>query len=369
MDQDQALKVLVVDDTLFYRKLISDILAEIPGVHVVGNAGNGQTALGRILSLQPDLLTLDVEMPGMTGLEVLQAIKAKSLEVGVIMVSTLTSYGSQTTIAALELGAFDFVTKPQGGSLEENRRFLRQSLGALLQSFVCRQSLKRLRRKVSLPLPSGEIKAAILPPPTAQSSAAYRGVRPRSRVVGIGISTGGPQALIEVLPRLPSDLGVPVLIVQHMPPVFTRFLAQSLNAKCPYPVREAEDGMAVASNVALIAPGGRQMQVTAGSDGAKIIKIRDDPPENSCKPSVDYLFRSLAREYGAAATGVIMTGMGYDGTAGLKLMKGQGAVVIAQDEATCVVYGMPKGPTEAGIVDVVAPLDKLAAAISRTVKG
>jgi len=171
-----------------------------------------------------------------------------------------------------------------------------------------------------------------------------------------------------MLPRIPGDIGVPIVIVQHMPPLFTRSLANSLNNKCQLDVREAANGEPLLPNVAYIAPGGAQMKIVAGADGKqRVIKITNDPPENNCKPSVDYLFRSIADHYVGRATGVIMTGMGSDGAKGLKLMKNNGATVIAQDESSCVVFGMPKEPIESGIADVVAPLDHIAAEILKTV--
>jgi two-component system, chemotaxis family, protein-glutamate methylesterase/glutaminase len=171
-----------------------------------------------------------------------------------------------------------------------------------------------------------------------------------------------------MLPQLPGDIGVPIVIVQHMPPLFTKSLANSLNNKCAIEVREAENGEALRPNVALIAPGGKQMRIVAGADGKqRVVKLTDDPPVNNCKPSVDYLFRSVADHYVGRATGVIMTGMGSDGTAGLGVMKANGAFVIAQNEATCVVFGMPKEPIESGLVDVVAPLDSIAPEILKTV--
>jgi two-component system chemotaxis response regulator CheB len=191
----------------------------------------------------------------------------------------------------------------------------------------------------------------------------------KAEIVAIGISTGGPNALAKMLPMIPKDIGVPILIVQHMPPMFTRSLANSLAAKCAIDVREAKQGEPLVPNTALIAPGGKQMKIVAGADGKhRIIKITDDPPENSCKPSVDYLFRSVAHHYVGRATGVIMTGMGSDGTAGLKLMKQNGATIIAQDEATCVVFGMPKEPAETDLADAVLPLNQIADMIVKTVK-
>ena len=191
----------------------------------------------------------------------------------------------------------------------------------------------------------------------------------KSEIVTIGISTGGPNALARMMPMLPGDLGVPIVIVQHMPPVFTRSLANSLNAKCALTVKEAQDGEVILPNVAYIAPGGKQMKLVASADGLnRLIKITNDPPENSCKPSADYLFRSVADYYVGRSTAVIMTGMGSDGTRGLQVLKQKGALVIGQNEASCVVYGMPKAPAELGLIDVVAPLDKIAGEIVKTVK-
>jgi len=192
--------------------------------------------------------------------------------------------------------------------------------------------------------------------------------RSRSEVIGIGISTGGPNALTKMIPLLPANLKAPVLIVQHMPPMFTASLANSLNNKSSLEVKEAEDGDVITPGKVLIAPGGKQMKIVAGADGlTRKIKITDDPPENSCRPSVDYLFRSIAQHYVGRSTGVIMTGMGSDGSRGLVQMKKNGSIVIAQDEESCTVFGMPKEPIETGIVDVVAPLDRIAEEIVKTV--
>jgi two-component system chemotaxis response regulator CheB len=191
----------------------------------------------------------------------------------------------------------------------------------------------------------------------------------KAEIVGIGISTGGPKALSEMMPKIPANINVPILIVQHMPPMFTASLAKSLDAHCAIHVKEAEDGEIIRPNVALLAPGGKQMKVVAGVDGLnRIIRITDDPPENSCKPSVDYLFRSIAEHYVGRSAGVIMTGMGSDGTLGLRMMKRNGSIIIAQDEPSCVVFGMPKKPIDEGIVDVISPLDRLADEICNSVK-
>ncbi len=354
------LRVLVVDDTITYRKVVSDILAELHDVEVVGTANNGQVALSRIASVQPDLITLDVEMPVMNGLELLEEMQRRGMDVGVIMVSTLTKRGSEITLRALELGAFDFVTKPEAEDREKALVELRNALVPRVKAYAKRMEVRRLLRTRPTPPP-----VAAAAPPTVAPLARRVG---KSKAVAIGISTGGPNALTRMLPMLPK-LGVPIFLVQHMPPVFTKSLAESLDAKCPaYTVREAEHNDIVVPDTIYIAPGGKQMRVAAGSAGIKVIQITDDPPENNCKPSVDYLFRSVAREYGALSTGVIMTGMGGDGTLGLKVMKSFGAVTIGQDEATCVVYGMPKMAVEAGVVDIVAPLDRIAEEIARTVR-
>lgn len=364
-------KVLVVDDTIIYRKIVSNVLTELPGVEVVGVAHNGKIAIAKIATLKPDLLTLDIEMPEMNGIEVLAYIKANGLDVGAIMLSTLTLKGGEMTMKALELGAFDFIPKPQSGGMQENKEAVKNTIAPMLAAFVRHKEMKQLLKgKTSVSgtgLQKNRESGAVN---VVQRISAITGKnRRKTELVAIGISTGGPNALAQMMPELPGNLNVPVLIVQHMPPVFTQSLAKSLNSKCSIKVREAVNGEPVQPNVALIAPGGKQMKIVAGADGKRrIVKITDDPPENSCKPSVDYLFRSIAQHYVGRATGVIMTGMGADGTLGLKLMKRSGATIIAQDEASCVVYGMPREPVVAGIVDVIAPLNKIADEIVKTVK-
>ncbi len=365
MTADKPLRVLVVDDTVIFRKTVSDILDELPGAEVVGIAHNGKIAISKIASLKPDLLTLDIEMPEMNGLEVLDHIRRKGINVGAIMLSTLTQQGGDMTMKALELGAFDFIPKPQGNDMKENKRAIRDTLAPMLKAYARRKEIKSILK--GGPTGPGKVKAS-RPAGIVQRMGAISGKRAKAEIVAIGISTGGPNALARMMPKIPPDLGVPILIVQHMPPVFTQSLATSLNAKCPIEVREAVNGEPVQPNTALIAPGGKQMKIAAGADGKnRIIRITNDPPENSCKPSVDYLFRSVAHHYVGRATGVIMTGMGSDGLESLKLMKKNGATIIAQNEATCVVYGMSKEPIESGVADVVAPLDKIAGEIARTI--
>ena len=362
--KEDILRIMVVDDTVVYRKIVSDVLLELPDVEVVGTAHNGKAALLKIKTLKPDLLTLDIEMPEINGLEVLQQLQTEAPEVGAIMLSTLTQQGGAMTMRALELGAFDFIPKPQSGTMADNKKAVKEALGPMLKAFArCRQIKSRLSV-----LPKTQTAQRPAPRPLARPAAAIAGRAESASIIAIGISTGGPNALSQMLPKIPGDIGVPIVIVQHMPPLFTQSLANSLNNKCELAVREATNGEPLLPNVVYIAPGGKQMKIVAGADGGrKIIQITDDPPENSCKPSVDYLFRSIAQHYVGRATGVIMTGMGSDGTEGLKLMKKNGAAVIAQDESSCVVFGMPKEPVESGLADVVAPLDYIAAEIVKTV--
>jgi len=365
----KKIKVLVVDDTIVYRKAVSDVLSELPGVEVVGVAHNGKIALSKVRTLKPDLLTLDIEMPEMNGIEVLEQLQKHAPETSAIMVSTLTSEGGDMTMKALELGAYDFLLKPATTNIADSKKELRTLLTPLIKAFQTGRttvgSMGR-RPKVS-PVPKPGMQKGTSRPAAATRLTAVR--RGKSEIIAIGISTGGPNALSRMMPMLPADIGVPIVLVQHMPPVFTKSLASSLDAKCAITVKEAEDGEPIHPNVAYIAPGGKQMKLVASTDGLnRLIKITNDPPENSCRPSVDYLFRSVADYYVGRTTAVIMTGMGSDGTKGLDVLKKKSAIIIGQDKASCVVYGMPKTPAEKGLIDVVAPLDRIAGEIVKTVK-
>jgi two-component system, chemotaxis family, protein-glutamate methylesterase/glutaminase len=357
-------RILVVDDTVVYRKAVSTLLAETPGVEVVGVAANGKIALQMCEQFRPDLLTLDVEMPEMNGLDVLRALRAQRSPSAAIMLSAVTTAGATATIAALELGAFDFVVKPTGVSAVESAAVLRRELLPKIEAFARTRPAAPRPAPAAPPPPAGAVPSAVGVGDAARS--VVRAPSGKPDVVAIGISTGGPQALASMLPGLPGDLAVPVLIVQHMPPLFTRSLAESLNGKCALAVQEAVDGQVVTPGTVLIAPGGKQMKVERVG-GEPRVRITDDPPENSCRPAVDYLFRSVAHAYGANVLGVIMTGMGNDGTLGCRLLKRNGATVLTQDQASCVVYGMPKQPADEKLSDVVAPLNRIADEITRLV--
>lgn len=352
----------MVDDASIFRRIISQALSGIPGVEVVGTAANGKLALARIAALQPDVITLDIEMPEMGGLEVLDAMREKGLlsRTSVIVLSSLTLRGGQMTVRALGAGAFDFITKPEGRSQEANLAQLCDSLRPMIQALERRREIRSiLNSKVPVPCPPRELPLAA---PTG---------RPRSRtgrpIVLVGVSTGGPVALAQVLPALPAKIGAPVFIVQHMPALFTEALAQRLHSMSSIMVKEAQDGETGHPDCVYLAPGGRQMKLSSGPLGQIVIHVTSDPPENACRPSVDYLFRSVALQFPGRSIAAILTGMGNDGTEGMKMLKRSGSFTIAQDEASCVVFGMPREAILAGVVDAVVPLSQIADTIVRAI--
>ncbi len=367
----QPLRLLVVDDTGLYRKLLRDTLVQIDGVEVVGTASNGSLALSKLSLLEPDLLTLDVEMPMMDGLETLRQLRQVAPTVGVIMVSAHTNRGAKVTMEALELGAFDFIAKPEGNDLADNLVSLRRQLHPIIAAWRNKKRLKSLLDAKDTPTRPPE--RTITTPAQPGAEEVIQSMRALSRsapiaLVALGVSTGGPQALAHLIPRLPQDLGVPVVVVQHMPPMFTAALADSLNNKSALTVVEACSEQVLENNTVYLAPGGKQLKLAQpGALRRPSLLVTDDPPENHCKPSVDYLFRSVAQLYGNRAVGVIMTGMGADGVLGLRLMKRQGAPILAQDEVSCVVFGMPMEAIKAGVVDDIVPLERMAEAICQRV--
>lgn len=364
----QPLRVLVVDDTVLYRTIVSEILNAIPGVEVVGTASHGEIALAKIAELAPDLITLDIEMPVMDGLTTLKRLREIKTKALVVMVSAHTRQGAAITLEALQLGAYDFITKPDGDDPQKNCEILtskfRPIIHAVMTQKILRQTIQGMAAETfeapkracsTSPL---EIKPLLSPCPSEQIE-----------IVAIGISTGGPNALAELLPRLPADFPVPIVIVQHMPKLFTGALAESLDSKCAIRVLEGASGLPLEAATAYLAPGGRQMRIAKGNGVSPYcLEITDDPPENHCQPSADYLFRSVASVCRGKSLGIIMTGMGCDGTLGLRLMKRHGAHVIAQDQASCAVYGMPQEALKAGVVDIVLPLSAIAAEIMSKLK-
>ncbi len=362
-----AVRVLVVDDSVVYRRVLSEALRALPEVEVVGSVANGSLVTAKVGELQPDLITLDIEMPGMNGIQVMDALRQAGLDVKVLVISSLTLSGGKLTLQALQNGAFDFITKPTESSPEENFRCIREELAPRIRAVAHRLEVQNILRAGVAPAKRGEPAARAAmeiarPAPTTP-------IRRKPEMVVIGVSTGGPNALAEIFSALPGNMGVPILIVQHMPPIFTQLLAANLSAHSAVPVREAKHNDSISANTAYIAPGGKQMRLIPGGNGARLLQLSDDPPENCCRPSVDYLFRSVANHFPAKALAVILTGMGEDGAAGLRLLKQGGSMVIAQDEASCVVFGMPKAAIDAGVVDMVVPLPAIAERIANLVRG
>lgn len=351
------IRVLVVDDAVVMRRMLTEVLNEDPQIEVVGAAANGSIALQKIPQVNPDIITLDVEMPVMDGLTTLKEIRKTYPKLPVIMFSSLTDKGASTTLEALSSGASDYATKPnQVTDFQVSLQHLRKELLPKVKAH-CRhirvgdapgdhtQFLSRLR-PVALPNRSR--------------------VRP-IEIVCIGTSTGGPNALADVFRTFPGNFPVPIVIVQHMPPKFTGLLAERLNGSSALRFHEGEEGMRVEAGHAYIAYGGRHMEVRRHGLSTTL-HLQDEPPENSCRPAVDVLFRSVTKVFGAGTLGVILTGMGQDGMRGCQLIREAMGQVIAQDEKSSVVWGMPGAVVQSGLADVVVPLDRVCQEIVRRVQ-
>ncbi|RZU33720.1 protein-glutamate methylesterase/protein-glutamine glutaminase [Blastococcus saxobsidens] len=351
------IKVMVVDDSVVVRKIVTDVLSEDPGIEVVGTAVNGKVALGKVELLKPDLITMDIEMPEMNGIEAVRAIRATRNRVPIIMFSTLTERGATATLDALSGGANDYVTKPANvGSVAQSMESVREQLIPKIKALT--------GRPVTPP------RSAFAPPPPPPRAAAPRtGPHKVPAVLVIGSSTGGPEALARVLPALPANLPVPVLLAQHMPPVFTRQFAQRLDRLCPLRVVEAVDGTPLVPGTVHLAPGDHHLVVRANGRSSFATSLNQNPPENFCRPAVDPLFRSAVAAFDGAVLGVVLTGMGADGRNGCGEIRNAGGTVVVQDQATSVVWGMPGAVAQAGYADEVLPLDRIAEAIHRHLAG
>lgn len=352
------IRVLVIDDSAIYRQSIQNVLRDVAGTTVVGSAKDGVDALKKIEQLDPDLLTLDVQMPDMNGIEVLREIKRRRLRPKAIMVSSYTAEGAQVTMDALMEGALDFILKPASADSAANRQTLQDELAEKIAIF--RESSRRHRTDQAEPrgATSGENDAlpeGIPAPPNA------------CRAVILGCSTGGPQALKAVLPKIPHQLPVPIFVVQHMPAQYTQSLAARLHDICELDVFEASDGMVAQSGQIIVAPGGKQMKLQGDAENLKV-RVTDDPPERGTRPAVDYTLRSAIEVLSGNILAVIMTGMGRDGMEGCTGLKQAGGYVFAQHQDDCVVYGMPKAVIEQDLADRVLPLAKIAPAIARHVR-
>lgn len=337
------IRVLVVDDSAFVRQALMRMLASDPGIEVVGTASDGDEGHAKACALRPDVITLDVRMPRVDGLEALRRIM-KDCPTPVLLLSSHTSEGADVTLRGLEIGAMDFVDKTsvQG---QMNLLELAEELKAKVRALA---SVPRVRMAPLHPRPYPGKKAP------ARTPAATR-----AEVVVIGTSTGGPPALQAIIPRLPENFPSAVLVVQHMPVGFTRSLAQRLDSRSVLNVREAEDGEPVSAGSVLVAPAGRHMKVRR-TGGETRVWLDDEPRSALHRPSIDVLMASVADVYGARALGVILTGMGSDGVEGLRAIRAAGGFALAESEETCVIYGMPKAAADAGVVDEVLPLDRIA---------
>jgi two-component system chemotaxis response regulator CheB len=348
----RRIKVLIIDDSALMRGLLREVLSRDPEIEVVGAALDGYTAWSQLQNLKPDVLTLDVEMPGMSGLEFLEKVM-QTHPLPVVMVSSLTTRGGATTLRALELGAVDYAEKPRvdmvRGTVELGDELIRKLK-------VAARARPRVNRLVPAAAAPSEATSGVLPTSTPTSAT-------RRHVVAIGASTGGTEALVEVLARLPADCP-PVLIVQHLPALFTAPLVARLDSRTVLKVREAADGDLILPGHVLVAPGDRHLEVARIGD-KYVARLNSGPPVNRHRPSVDVLFDSCAREVGARAVGVVLTGMGADGAKGLLNLRRRGARTLVQDEATSVVFGMPKEAIALGAAETVLPLERIAAAIVR----
>ena len=382
------IRVLVVDDSVVIRRLVSDVLSGDPGIEVVGTAPNGKLALAKLAQLAPDLLTMDIEMPEMDGIAAVRAMRASGSRLPVIMFSTLTERGASATLDALEAGASDYVTKPANvGSVAQSMDQVRRQLIPKIKALLPRGGTgtpgpvgTAAQRQPGSPGSPGQPGPAAgrvpgVGSPAAGAAAARALGRPGPietvprakrdapyRLLAIGCSTGGPEALSRFLSGFPADLPVPVVVVQHMPPVFTRQFAGRLDRQHRVRVLEAAGGEVLEPGTVYIAPGDFHMELQ-GRGAAVVTRLQQGPPENFCRPAVDVLFRSAATVYGGDVLGVVLTGMGADGRRGSEQLVSRGASVVVQDEPTSVVWGMPGAVAGAGLAEEVLPLDDLGPAV------
>ncbi|MFC7528139.1 chemotaxis response regulator protein-glutamate methylesterase [Actinoplanes sp. GCM10030250] len=378
------ISVLVVDDSVVVRRLIVDALGEAPGIQVVGTAANGLLAQAKIDQLKPDVVTMDIEMPQMDGIEAVRELRKRHAALPVIMFSTLSAAGATATLEALAAGATDYVTKPSNvGSVQQSIEAVREQLVPRIQALGGRRR-PPAPSAPTRPAPPAGVRPGAAPtrpgaPPSApgrppapgpspvRPAARKGGVQGRIDILAIGSSTGGPDALTKVLLGLPSDLAVPIVITQHMPPVFTKMFAERLDRSTPLRVVEAGEGMELIAGTVYIAPGDRHL-VFHRRGTATLTQLSSAPQENSCRPAVDVMFRSVAALYGGSAFAAVLTGMGQDGRGGAKVLRDSGAEVLAQDEASSVVWGMPGAVVAAGLADEVLPLDRIAGALLNRVR-
>ena len=358
---NRIINAIVIDDSAFMRKSISMMLESDPGIKVVATARDGKEGIEKIRQFRPDIVTMDIEMPVMDGLTALGIIM-KEIPLPVLMISSLTSEGAKATVDALSLGAVDFIPKELSYVSLDIAKIRDELVTKVRQIVQSRSMMFRLQRIKSA--------SASIQHPGASTAPRPVGTKLPERdlkAVVLGISTGGPFALLQTIPKLPENFPVGIAIVQHMPPRFTKSMAERLNGLSNIEVREAEDGDMMQPGVALVAPGGRHMTFMK-SMGSVRVRVTDEPLGTLYHPSADVMIKSAVEVYNAPLLGLIMTGMGKDGLEGLKDIKKKGGFVIAQDEASCVVYGMPKAAVDEGVADLVQPLDEIPGMLSRIFK-
>lgn len=389
----KLIRVLIADDSSVTRRIVTEALNLESDMEIVGAAQDGEEAIAYFKAQKPDVILLDIDMPTVNGIEALKTIRGINDSIPVVMFSTLTVRGGEATLDALAAGATDYVAKPSGaGHVDKALAFLKQEVIPKIRLWGNRykaraEKLGSSAAPPSPPVPSGPpapVRREL--PQTPRGSAAFtvnttrhspimtpNNAAPRRRsgpvsILAIGSSTGGPNALADLMSLLPQDLGIPVVIVQHMPPVFTQLLAERLDRSCRLTVKEGFDGAVLRANEAWVAPGDYHMLV-AREGTSTVLRTNKNAAENSCRPAVDVLFRSVADVYGGNALAVVLTGMGRDGTVGCQALSKHGAGILVQDEASSVVWGMPRSVAEAGLAEAVLNIKDLAAAISTRVRG
>lgn len=356
LEKSSRIKVLVVDDSALVRKAIADTLALEPDIEVVGVANDPLIAMEKVARLNPDVMTLDLEMPRMDGLTYLRKMQQERSPVAVVVISSLTQQGSSIALEAMDAGACDVLAKPDGstsvGTLAAKLAF------HVKAAYAAKQRFRRYSKPAQVTTPSG------LTNHLHHAAQSHRGDR---RLVVVGASTGGVEALRIVLPSLPMDLP-PILVVQHIPAFFSKAVAERLNTLTPYEVREAVDDEPILSGQCLIAPGNHHLMVVSGHDGYRT-RLTQSPPVHHCRPAVDLLFRSAADVANKYCLGVLLTGMGSDGALGMQAIRRVGGVNLAEHEDSCIIYGMPRAAVELGVVDKQVPLSGMPQAILDALSG
>lgn len=359
-------KILVVDDSSFFRRRVTDILNKDPKLEVIDVAVNGKEAVEKAISLKPDVITMDIEMPVLNGIDAVKQIMAKSPS-AILMFSSLTHQGAKATIEALEAGAVDFLPKKfseiakttdEAGSLLRQRVVEIARKPGVMKTRTSRPSATRTSSVTDVA--NNSVVKSPTASPSKENKAFSRSSGKEYKLLAIGTSTGGPVALQKVLIELGQDFPLPIIIVQHMPAAFTAAFASRLNSLCKVTIKEAADGDVLKPGHAYLAPGGRQMLITGNENNAKIKILDDNSPKITFKPSVDISFGSVAKIFAGKVLGVILTGMGSDGKEGSRMLKSKGATIWSQDEASCVVYGMPQAVDKAGLSDLSLPLTSIA---------